>query len=143
MNETVNQLKNLKEQNSSIDFGKLFQDLQKHKKLFFKVLGWTFVAACVIVLSIPNYYKCTVTLSPEISGSKNTSSLASIASSFGVNLGGVLGNSTEALFPTLYPDLMNSTEFKSGLFKLIQFHGSSLSDDLQSDDFHDQQDREQ
>lgn len=118
MNETVNPLKNLKGQKSSIDFGKLFQDLLKHKKLFFKVLGWTFVAACVIVLSIPNYYKCTVTLSPEISGSKNTSSLASIASSFGVNLGGVLGNSTEALFPTLYPDLMNSTEFKSGLFKI-------------------------
>ena len=118
MNETVNQLKNLKEQKSSIDFGKLFQDLQKHKKLFYKVLATTFIVACVITLSIPNYYQCTVTLSPEISGSKNTSSLASIASSFGVNLGGALGNSTEALFPTLYPDLMKSTVFKTGLFAI-------------------------
>ena len=118
MNETVNQFGNVEEKKPSIDYGKLFKDLQKHKKLFYKVLGWTFVVACVITLSLPNYYKCKVTLSPEMSGSKNTSGLAALASSFGVNLKGALGNSTEALFPTLYPDLMNSTEFKSGLFTI-------------------------
>jgi hypothetical protein len=53
-----------------------------------------------------------------MSGSKSTGGLASLASSFGVNLKGALGNSTEALFPTLYPDLMNSTEFKAGLFTI-------------------------
>lgn len=52
-----------------------------------------------------------------MSGSKSTGGLASLASSFGVNLKG-MGNSTEALFPTLYPDLMNSTEFKTGLFTI-------------------------
>lgn len=118
MSETVNQIGNMEEQESSIDYGKLFQDLLKHKKLFYKVLGWVFVVGCAIVLSLPNYYKCMVTLSPEMSGTKSSSSLASLASSFGVNLSGALGNSTEALFPTLYPDLMNSTEFKSGLFRI-------------------------
>lgn len=118
MSETVNQLENLEEQESSIDFGKLLKDLLKYKKTYYKVLGITFVLACIITLSIPNYYKCTVTLSPEISGSKKAGSLATLASSFGVNLTGALGNSTEALFPTLYPDLMNSTEFKSGLFTI-------------------------
>ncbi len=118
MNETINQLGNMEEMESSIDFGKLLQDLLKHKKIFYKVLGWTFVVACVLTLSLPNYYKCTVTLSPEMSGSKSTGGLAALASSFGVNLKGALGNSTEALFPTLYPDLMNSTEFKSSLFKI-------------------------
>lgn len=127
MSETVNQIENMENQESSIDYGKLLKDLLKHKKLYYKVLGLTFVIACIIALSIPNYYKCTVTLSPEMSGSKSTSSLASLASSFGVNLKGALGNSTEALFPTLYPDLMNSTEFKSGLFTIpVTIEGDSV-----------------
>ncbi len=127
MNEKVNQLGNMEKQESSIDYGKLFRDLLKHKKLYYKVLAATFIVACVYTLSLPNYYKCTVTLSPEMSGSKSTSGLASLASSFGVNLKGALGNSTEALFPTLYPDLMNSTEFKSGMFKIpVTIEGDSL-----------------
>jgi hypothetical protein len=43
--------------------------------------------------------------------------LASLASQFGVNLGsGATGS--EALFPTLYPDLMNSVDFKASLFNV-------------------------
>ena len=118
MNETLNQLDSMEAQESSIDFGKLFRDLLKHKKLYFKVLAWTFIVACVYTLSLPNYYKCTVTLSPEMSGSKSTGGLASLASSFGVNLKGAMSNNTEALFPTLYPELMNSTIFKTGLFAI-------------------------
>lgn len=127
MSETVNQIENMEDQEPSIDYGKLLKDMLKHKKLYYKVLGLTFVIACIIALSIPNYYKCMVTLSPEMSGSKSTSGLASLASSFGVNLKGALGNSTEALFPTLYPDLMNSTEFKSGLFTIpVTIEGDSV-----------------
>lgn len=107
--------------------GKLWQDIKKYKKLYYRVLGITFVAACIIALSIPSKYKCEVTLSPEMSGSKSTSGLAALASSFGVNLKGALSNSTEALFPTLYPDLMNSTEFKSGLFTIpVTIEGDSV-----------------
>ena len=100
---------------SSIDFKKIFADLLKHKMLYAKVLPITFVVAAILALSIPNYYNCTVKLSPEMSGSKSTSGLASLASSFGVNLG-TAGAGTEALFPTLYPDLMNSVDFKTSLF---------------------------
>ena len=100
---------------SSIDFKKIFADLLKHKMLYAKVLPITFVVAAILALSIPNYYNCTVKLSPEMSGSKSASGLASLASSFGVNLG-TGGAGTEALFPTLYPDLMNSVDFKTSLF---------------------------
>lgn len=127
MNETNYQLEPTEKQESPIDYGKLFHDLLKHKKLFYKVIGITFFIACVIALSIPSEYKCTVTLSPEMSGSKSSGGLAALASSFGVNLKGALGNSTEALFPTLYPDLMNSTEFKSGLFTIpVTIEGDSV-----------------
>lgn len=107
------------EEESSIDFGKIFNDLLKHKRLYYKVLPITFVIAAFIALSIPNYYNCTVKLSPELSGgSSSKSGLLSLASSFGVNLGSALGNTTEALFPTLYPDLMNSVDFKTSLFQI-------------------------
>ena len=106
------------EEESSIDFGKIFKDLLKHKRLYYKVLPIAFVVAAIFALSIPNYYNCTVMLSPEISGSSSSKSgLLSLASSFGVNLGqGGGGMGTEALFPTLYPDLINSTDFKTSLF---------------------------
>ena len=67
------------------------------------------------MLSIPNYYKCTVMLAPEIpGGNKGTSGLASLASSFGVNLGSATG--ADAIMPNLYPDLMNSVAFRASLF---------------------------
>lgn len=106
----------LEEEESSIDFGKIFKDLLKHKMLYIKVLPIAFVIAAIYALSLPNYYNCQVKLSPEMSGSKaSAGSLASLASSFGVNLGSSM-NGTEALFPTLYPDLMNSVDFKTSLF---------------------------
>lgn len=116
MAESLNQSVGSVAEESSIDFGKIFKDLLKHKMLYIKVLPITFVIAAIIALSIPNYYNCEVKLSPEMSGSKaSAGSLASLASSFGVNLGS-MGNGTEALFPTLYPDLMNSVDFKTSLF---------------------------
>ena len=103
------------EEESSIDFKKIFNDIVKHRMLYAKVLPIAFVLAAIYALALPNYYNCTVKLSPEMSGSKSTSGLASLASSFGVNLGSG-GAGTEALFPTLYPDLMNSVDFKTSLF---------------------------
>ena len=99
--------------------GQLWQDIKKHKKLYCKMLPVSFAFAAFITLSIPNYYTCTVKLSPELSNrSTSTSSLAALASSFGVKLGNGMGNSSEALFPTLYPDLMNSVDFKADVFKV-------------------------
>lgn len=118
MNEE-NKNQELIEEESSIDFGKIFKDLLKHKTLYFKVLPLAFVLAAIYALSLPNYYNCTVKLSPELSGGSGTKSgLASLASSFGVNLSSAMGNNTEALFPTLYPELMNSVDFKTSLFEV-------------------------
>ncbi|MCH5301396.1 MAG: chain-length determining protein [Prevotella sp.] len=116
MSEENKYTENHIEEESSIDFGKLFRDLLSHKKLYYKVLPLAAVLAVVYTLSLPNYYNCTVKLSPEMSSSSSKSGLASLASSFGVNLGSAMGNGTEALFPTLYPELMNSVDFKTSLF---------------------------
>lgn len=105
----------------------LWQDIKKHKKLYYKVLGITFIVSAIIMFSIPNYYKCTVMLAPEIpGGNKGTSGLASIASSFGVNLGSATG--ADAIMPNLYPDLMNSVAFRASLFpvKVQQEDGDTV-----------------
>lgn len=118
MNEKLETPQTIEQEENSIDFGKIFNDLLKHKKLYYKVLSITFFVVAFLTLSIPNYYKCEVKLSPEINSSASSkSSLLSLASSFGVNLGTAAGGmGTEALFPTLYPELMNSTDFKVSLF---------------------------
>ena len=104
---------------SGLDFVKIYQDLLKHKRLYYKVLPITFVLAAVYALALPNYYSCTVKLSPELTSSRASSGLAALASSFGFNMGqGSGGMGTEALFPTLYPELINSTDFKTSLFSV-------------------------
>lgn len=104
------------EDESSIDFGKIFKDLLKHKKLYYKVLPVAFILAAIYALSLPNYYSCTVKLAPELgANAKAGGGLASLASSFGVDLGGAQ-QGADAINPMLYPDLMNSVDFKTSLF---------------------------
>ena len=104
------------EEESSIDFGAIWAAIKKHRKLYYIVLPVTFVIMCIYTLSLPNYYKCSVTLAPEMGGkSGSVSGLASLASSFGVSIGGG-SSSGDAITPALYPDLMNSVDFKTSLF---------------------------
>lgn len=100
-------------------FLELWNDVKKHRKLYYKVLPATFIVAAILTLSIPNYYSCTVMLAPELSsmGVKSGGSLSSLASSFGINLGGATAGA-DALLPTLYPDLMNSVTFRASLFPI-------------------------
>ena len=108
----------VEQEETALDFGRLFQDLLKHKRLYYKVLPITFVLAAILMLSIPNYFKCEVLLAPELSRAGSSSSLLSLANSFGLKLG--TGTSSgEALFPTLYPDLMNNVDFKVSLFPVL------------------------
>jgi hypothetical protein len=111
--------KDPKPQQQGIDFMKLWNLGLKHRKLYYKVLGIAFVVGVIVAFSIPKVYKCEVMLAPELSTTRSTSSLSSLARSFGMKLGSsVLGNASEALMPTLYPDLMNSVDFKTSLFDI-------------------------
>ncbi len=95
---------------------KYLSALVKHKRTILRVTVVVFVLSCLILLSIPKYYKCQVMLAPEVSTSRSTSTLSTLARSFGMRLGNSLGNASEALYPTLYPELMNSNDFKTSLF---------------------------
>lgn len=113
-----------------INFKNIWQALLKHKRLFIKVIVATFVIACFLTLSVPNYYNATVALAPELSSgrSSTSNSLSSLASSFGVSLGGVT-SSADAINPTLYPDMMKSVSFKTSLFP-IKVHEKDSNEEM-------------
>lgn len=102
------------EKQQIIDLSKIWRILLTKKKLFYKVWAWTFVLSCIWIFPQPRFYSCEVKLAPEIGGEDVGGGLSSIASSFGLNIGGVGGQ--DAIYPELYPDLFESPEFIVGLY---------------------------
>lgn len=103
--------------NSVIDFPRLWAALVRRKKTYFKVIPTVILVVWVITLGLPDYYKCKIQLVPEASTGGGSGTLALLASSFGVNLGGGSSGS-DAITAFLYPDVMSSVEFKAELFKV-------------------------
>ena len=101
----------------TIDFSKIVKLIWANKLLFAKVWGITFILSCVWILPQPRYYRCKISIAPETSSSSLSSGgLASMASNFGFNLGNL--NSTDAIYPQLYPELLKSTDFLVGLLDI-------------------------
>ena len=115
---------NKKVQPLILDLKAIGYAIRKNRKLYYIVLPIAFVLAICVAKSIPAYYKCEVLLAPESGGGGGTSQLASLASSFGVSLGGGGNAGGDAITPALYPDLMKSTDFKTSLFP-IKVHGKN------------------
>lgn len=116
MNEE--EIRQIEAEGSSIDFGAIWNAVKKYKRLYCKVLSVTFVVSCIYVLSLPNYYTCEVKLAPELSAARG-SSLTAMATTLRMRMGmGAMGN-TEALYPMLYPELMEGTDFKISLFDVL------------------------
>lgn len=105
-----------KKKDQIIDFPRLWAALVRRKKTYFKVIPTVILAVWIISYGIPDYYKCKIQLAPEDNSGRTASSLAMLASTFGVNLGGNTGG--DAIKPMFFPDLMNSVEFKTSLFNI-------------------------
>ena len=100
-----------------IDLRVIAKKIWSRRKLFYKVLPITFVLSCAYILCIPRYYTSSLSLAPEIAGSSGLSgTLGSLASSFGIDLGSM--ETTDAINPLLYPDLMEDNGFVVGLFDI-------------------------
>ena len=110
--------KNTSKNKIQLDFKSIWQALLKHKYLFVKTVSTTFIIACIITLSLPNYYTAGVTMAPEKAGKSGSGGLSSLASSFGVSLGS-MSSGEDALSPSLYPDMINSVDFKTSLFPIL------------------------
>jgi uncharacterized protein involved in exopolysaccharide biosynthesis len=91
------------------------QILKGWKSLLLFVLGSAAVGI-IIALSTPKEYTANVLLAPELSsgGLGLSSNLEDMASSFGFDIGAK--SSMDAIYPELYPDIFQSTDFILGLF---------------------------
>jgi len=112
-----------------IDLEKIFKRLLSKKMLFLKAWVITFILSCIWILPQPRFYEASLSLAPETSGEDVGGSLSSIASSFGLSLGG--GGGVDAIYPMLYPDVMKNNEFIVSLFNIrVKSLDGSIDTDL-------------
>ena len=95
------------------DYRKLFNDILKNKKHYIIIIPIATLYILTYTLSLPVYYETDITLAPEVSGNKTRSTMLKLVSSLGVDLDENIGE--EAIYPALYPQVMNSVEFKINL----------------------------
>lgn len=100
---------------NQINIKKAWESVWAGKKLFYWIWPITFVLSVVILFfCIPSYYTCRVVLTPETKDASAGGMLSSLGASFGLDLGSV--SAQEAIYPILYPDVVNSHDFLIGLF---------------------------
>ncbi|MBQ6210907.1 MAG: chain-length determining protein [Prevotella sp.] len=103
-------------QATSIDYRAVFREIRKRRKLLYKVLAITFVLSTLYIFCIPRYYTTDTKMAPEAESSIAGGTLGSIASSFGFDLSDM--ETSDAITPLLYPDLMEDNGFVTGLFNI-------------------------
>ncbi len=103
---------------SSIDVTKLAKRLWAHKMLYLNILPIVLIGTYLLTLCVPRYYTCKMELAPESQAGSTSTSISSLASSFG--LGGLskLGQGEDAISPLLYPDLIGSPNFIVTMFSI-------------------------
>ena len=103
-------------QAEAIDFRQVFKAIWKRKLLFIIWLPLTFILSCMYIVSLPRYYTTEMKLAPELENKKSGGILGSLASSFGFDLSDI--QSSDAITPLLYPDLMEDNGFVVSLWKV-------------------------
>ena len=99
-----------------IDFVIIIKKVCENRKLFYITLPIVFVVSCLLILCVPRTYSTDTQVVPEIDNSKGSGALSSLASSFGFDLSSM--QTTDAITPLLYPDLMEDNKFVSELFNI-------------------------
>ena len=107
---------NKEKKEKEIDLMEIIYTLWSRKKLIvlWCVIGMAF--GVVIAFSIPKEYTTEVTVAPETMGSVSSlsGSLGALASMAGISANS--NNTPDAVYPTLYPDVVNSVPFITSLF---------------------------
>lgn len=105
--------KNPSSQEEEIDLLKLALKIWRERQFILKTCGYAVLIGLVIVFSIPREYTAEAMIAPEMSDNKG-GGLPSLAAMAGLNLNATSG--ADAIYPDLYPDIVTSTPFITGLF---------------------------
>ncbi len=87
-----------------------------NRKVFYKVLPIVFVLSCIFILGMPRTYSTQAKLAPEMGNSLSGGTLGSLAASFGFDIDEM--QTSDAITPLLYPDLMDDNGFVTSLFNI-------------------------
>lgn len=87
-----------------------------NRKKYYLPLVIVFIVSCVYIFSQPRFYTTDAKLAPEMGGSMGGGTLGTIASAFGFDFGDM--QTTDAITPLLYPDLMEDNAFVASLFSI-------------------------
>lgn len=100
-----------------IDLRVIFSKIWAKRKIYYIVLPIVFILSCAYILCIPRTYSSNLSLVPELSNNSNLGgTIGSLASSFGIDIGNM--ETSDAINPMLYPDLMEDNGFVTGLFNI-------------------------
>ena len=97
-----------------IDLRQVFMKLWRKKHCFFITLPIAFVLSRLHILNVPRYYSSELKLAPELEASFSGGTLSNIASNFGFDISNT--QTSDAISPVLYPDLMEDNGFVTNLF---------------------------
>ncbi len=113
----------------TIDIRVLLKKLYKRRRVFYITWLVTAILSYLLILGVPRYYTTDAKLAPEMATENTGGTLSSIASSFGFDLGSM--QSSDAISPLLYPDLMEDNGFVSELFKIhVKSQDGTIDTDL-------------
>ncbi len=107
---------NNKQQPQVIDLRLVAKKIWDNRRLFYKVLPITFVLSCIYILGVPRSYTSEIILAPEMENSGMGGAIGSLAASFGFDMSDM--QTSDAITPLLYPDLMEDNGFVTSFFNI-------------------------
>jgi len=100
-----------------VDFFGLLRAIKADKRRMAIWLTLAGILGLAVAFGTPREYKSSVMLAPETASSNSlTSNISSLASMVGMDMN--FGESNDAIYPELYPDLIASTDFLVSLFPI-------------------------
>lgn len=115
MNENQNTAQSVFKEEVKIDLVETVFIIWKHRKWIAKCCGSSLLIGLIIAFSIPKEYVSTAIMVPEASENKG-GGLSSIATMAGFNVNSSLG--ADAICPDIYPNIVKSTPFITGVFNV-------------------------
>lgn len=104
-------------QEQEINLLEMAAKLWSSRQIILKWVGIGIVIGLIVAFSIPKEYSSSVKLSPELSNSGSSGSgMSALASLAGINMNS--GNSSDAVYPELYPDVVSSIPFTVSLLSV-------------------------
>ena len=99
-----------------VDYRQVWKAIWLRKKIYFIILPIVFILSCLYIISVPRTYTTVTKMAPEVESSSPSGTLGTLASSFGFDLSDI--QSSDAITPLLYPDLMDDNGFVADLFSI-------------------------